>query len=160
MDLPGTLLVFSSPVAQTPETVSSVDNELWSYSAIKESHDCQPRVRRNSWIARIKDVLLTYPMLFSHGKLSGWHPDLVSTTWNKIKMLQWVTQLLLPEYRFQNSFMDNSERPQSGKRLIYTTSYILLIKKMVDFLDPKLVDWRPNYVGLQDTHRPPRLLRT
>lgn len=44
---------------------------------------------------------LTYPMLFPHGTISGWHSDLRSTKGNKITMLQWLTQLLLTESRFQ-----------------------------------------------------------
>ncbi len=44
---------------------------------------------------------LTYPLLFPHGGVCGWHPNLKSTTGNKISLVQWVTQLLLTESRFQ-----------------------------------------------------------
>ena len=40
-------------------------------------------------------------MLFPHGKVCGWHPDLVSTKGRKITILQWVCQLLLTHDRFQ-----------------------------------------------------------
>lgn len=44
---------------------------------------------------------LTYPLLFPHGGVCGWHPNLKSTTGHKISLIQWVTQLLLTEPRFE-----------------------------------------------------------
>lgn len=44
---------------------------------------------------------LTYPLLFPHGGICGWHSNLKSTTGHKISLIQWVTQLLLREPRFQ-----------------------------------------------------------
>ena len=44
---------------------------------------------------------LTYPLLFPHGGICGWHSNLKSTTGHKIFLIQWVTQLLLREPRFQ-----------------------------------------------------------
>ena len=51
---------------------------------------------------RDKDYFpLTYPLLFPHGGICGWHPDLMSTTGHKITLTQWLTQLLVREPRFQ-----------------------------------------------------------
>lgn len=44
---------------------------------------------------------LTYVLLFLHGGVSGWHPDLRSTSGHKITLSQWVTQLLFREPRFR-----------------------------------------------------------
>lgn len=44
---------------------------------------------------------LTYPLLFPHGAICGWHPEMKSTTGHKITLAQWVTQLLATEPRFE-----------------------------------------------------------
>ena len=44
---------------------------------------------------------LTYPLLFPHGAVCGWYPDMKSTTGHKISLTQWLTQLLVTEPRFQ-----------------------------------------------------------
>lgn len=44
---------------------------------------------------------LTFPLLFPHGRVSGWHTELKSTTGHKISLAQWVTQLLMTEPRFE-----------------------------------------------------------
>ena len=44
---------------------------------------------------------LMYPLLFPHGAVCGWYPDMKSTTGHKISLTQWLTQLLVTEPRFQ-----------------------------------------------------------
>ena len=44
---------------------------------------------------------LTFPLLFPHGRVCGWHADLKSTTGHKISLAQWVTQLVMTEPRFE-----------------------------------------------------------
>ena len=93
---------FSTPMDPTREMIS-VDTR---------SRGVLPQDRKSMTIAltgdkeylhcRDQDYFpLTFPSLLPHGKDCGWHPDLVSTTGRKITMLQWVTQLLLTESRFQ-----------------------------------------------------------
>lgn len=93
---------FSTPIDPTREMIS-VDTR---------SRGVLPQDRKSMTIAltgdkeylhcRDQDYFpLTFPLLLPHGKDCGWHPDLVSTTGRKITMLQWVTQLLLTESRFQ-----------------------------------------------------------
>lgn len=43
---------------------------------------------------------LAFPLLFPHGEVSGWHPDLCSTSGERLTLMQWVTQLLVREDRF------------------------------------------------------------
>ena len=40
---------------------------------------------------------LTYQLLFPHGAVCGWYPDMKSTTGHKISLTQWLTQLLVTE---------------------------------------------------------------
>ena len=93
---------FSTPADPTREMIS-VDTR---------SRGVLPQDRKSMTIAltgdkqylhcRDQDYFpLAFPLLLPHGKDCGWHPDLVSTTGRKITMLQWVTQLLLTESRFQ-----------------------------------------------------------